>query len=340
MDIKLLDLSDYQEKFHKALLRRKGLFTEKDLNVFRLFNGFLEGLPQLVVDKFANTLLIWDYSDLAVENQQFFEQVWQWYLERIPGIEAVVLKSKNSKMQENRNGKLVFGENIAQVIIEYGVQYALDLQKNQDASFYLDTRYLRNYLIENANGLTVLNTFAYTGSLGTAAMAGGAARVLQTDLNLTFLNQAKSSHALNGFKVNKKDFIRGDFFNIVGMLKKQETLFDCVIMDPPFFSQTKAGQIDLQLESNRLINKVRPLVKHEGRLIVVNNALFLSGNEFIDQIETLCADGYMKIDKIIPVPEDVAGYADTIVQPLPVDSSPFNHSTKIVVLQVFRKDKK
>ena len=87
------------------------------------------------------------------------------------------------------------------------------------------------------------------------------------------------------------------------MLKKQETLFDCVIMDPPFFSQTKAGQIDLQLESNRLIkNKVRPLVKHEGRLIVVRNALFLSGNEFIDQIETLCADGYMKIDKYYSCP--------------------------------------
>ena len=124
------------------------------------------------------------------------------------------------------------------------------------------------------------------------------------------------------------------------MLKKQETLFDCVILDPPFFSQTKAGQIDLQLESNRLINKIRPLVKHEGCLIVVNNALFLSGNEFINQIETLCADGYMEIEKIVPIPEDVAGYKDTIIQSLAVDPSPFNHSTKIIILRVSRKDKK
>ena len=340
MERKLLDILDYREIFHRALQSRKGLFDDKDLNVMRLFNGFSEGLPQLVVDKFAYTLLIWDYSDFPVENQQFFDQVWHWYLEQIPGIESVVLKSKNSKFQDARNGKLVFGENIEKVIMEYGVQYALDLQKNQDASFYLDTRNLRKYLIENSNGLTVLNTFAYTGSLGTAAMAGGAARVLQTDINPAFLNHAKTSHALNGFKVNKRDFIRGDFFNVVGMLKKQETLFDCVILDPPFFSQTKAGQIDLQLESNRLINKIRPLVKHEGRLIVVNNALFLSGSEFINQIETLCADGYMEIDQIVPVPEDVTGYKDTIIQSLPVDPSPFNHSTKIIVLRVFRKDKK
>lgn len=340
MEIKPLNFFDHFEKLQESLQQRKELITNRELNVYRLFNGFLEGLPQLIVDKFADTLLVWDYSEAPAENKPFFEQVWKWYLESISGINSVLLKSRSSKSSENRNGILVFGENTDNVIVEYDVRYALDLQMNQDASFYLDTRYLRKWLIENANGLSVLNAFAYTGSLGTAALAGGASRVMQTDLNAGFLNLAKSSYTLNGFKVNKKDFIHGDFFNVVGMLKKQETLFDCVILDPPFFSRTKGGQIDLLKESNRLINKIRPLVKHEGRLIMVNNALFLNGIEFMNQIKSLCSDGYMEIEEITPVPEDVAGYPETIFQPLPVDSMPFNHSTKIVTMRVFRKDKK
>ena len=48
-------------------------------------------------------------------------------------------------------------------------------------------------------GKTVLNTFAYTGSLGVAARAGGAARVVHLDLSRAFLNVAKDSYARNGF---------------------------------------------------------------------------------------------------------------------------------------------
>jgi 23S rRNA (cytosine1962-C5)-methyltransferase len=68
----------------------------------------------------------------------------------------------------------------------------LDLQANRDAGLYLDTRNLRGWLIENMAGARVLNTFAYTGSLGVAAKAGGASRVVHIDLKRAFLNVAKT----------------------------------------------------------------------------------------------------------------------------------------------------
>lgn len=37
----------------------------------------------------------------------------------------------------------------------------------------------------------MLNTFAYTGSLGVAACAGGTRRVVQVDLNRRFLDLAR-----------------------------------------------------------------------------------------------------------------------------------------------------
>lgn len=211
----------------------------------------------------------------------------------------------------------------------------LDLTLNRDASFYLDTSNLRKWLIENAEGKSVLNTFAYTGSFGVAALAGGASRVVQVDRNRRFLDLAKQSYALNEFEVNSKDFVAQDFFPAMSRFKHSKQLFDCVILDPPFFSSTSKGKVDQEKESARLINKVRPLVNDGGTLIAINNALFVSGQEFMRTLEKLCEDGYMKIQELIPVPQSFVGY-NLVNKPI-TDSAPFNHSTKIAALSVRKK---
>ena len=215
--------------------------------------------------------------------------------------------------------------------------YALDLQLNQDASFYLDTRNLRRWLLENTAGQTVLNTFAYTGSLGIAALAGGATSVLQTDLNLRFLELARRSASLNPTISGQHRLQDGDFFRITGTLRHQNTRFDTVILDAPFFSQTSGGQVDLLNQSARLINKIRPLVTQNGRLIAINNALFLSGADYLVSLQALCGEGFMEIEAILPVPQDFIGYAQDFNPHLPIDPRPFNHSTKIAILRLTRR---
>jgi len=121
-------------------------------------------------------------------------------------------------------------------------------------------------------------------------------------------------------------------------LRNKKALFDCVILDPPFFSQTQAGRVDLQQETTRLINKIRPLVAHEGYMVVINNALFLKGSDFEAELNTLCESDYLQRHKIIPIPEDITGYPSTIVDSPPVDSAPYNHPTKIAILKVLRKE--
>ena len=206
---------------------------------------------------------------------------------------------------------------------------------NRDASFYLDTRNLRKWLIEHMREQTVLNTFAYTGSLGVAALAGGATRVVQHDLNRQFLNVAKTSYTLNGFPIHKADFIAADFFTLAAKLKRTNETFDCVIIDPPFFSTTAKGKVDQVREGARLINKVRPLVRDGGTLVAINNALYVSGNEYMHILEELFEDGYLSIRELIPVPQDFIGYTK-IGGPI-TDPAPFNHSTKIAILDVRRK---
>jgi 23S rRNA (cytosine1962-C5)-methyltransferase len=267
------------------------------------------------------------------------EQALQFLQNQLAWLRAGIVKIRNSESQTERRGQLLFGDKPDTKIKEHDVWYSVDLTMNRDASFYLDTRNLRRWLIENMAGKAILNTFAYTGSLGVAAQAGGASRVVQHDLNRQFLNVAKTSFTLNGFPIRKQDFIAADFFTLVSRFKRTNELFDCVIVDPPFFSTTSKGKIDQVNESARLINKVRPLVKDGGTFIAINNALYVSGNEYMHTLEELCKDGYLRIKELIPVPEDFTGYIETIVSEPITDPAPFNHSTKIAVLEVKRKSK-
>jgi 23S rRNA (cytosine1962-C5)-methyltransferase len=311
----------------------------KDTNAFRLFNGFYEGSSGLVVDRYGETLVIFDHG-VPGESEQAIQWIGAWAAREFPDLHAILLKQRQNPEKNWVNGILIHGCQLTKLIKEFNVSYALDLQLNQDASFYLDTRNLRRWLLDHSSGLKVLNTFAYTGSLGVAAGAGGASLVVQTDLNENFLDLALESWRLNELDPQKGQIVSGDFFRVTGKFRNEKRLFDCVILDPPYFSTTDAGRIDLQGDISRLINKVRPLVAHEGWLIVINNALFLSGQAFMDELNALCESPYLSFETIIPVPEDVTGYPETIFDAPPVNPAPFNHPTKIAILRAFRKDRR
>lgn len=329
-----------QKILFNAHKNRLELLDEKNNSALRLFNGFLEGDPRWMIELFGKTLIINDYLKEKKSDCEDGKEISDFYREWIPWLETVLYKLRYSSELKDKRGTVIAGTQLAAEIQETGVCYALNLTVNQDASFYLDTRNLRSWLLENMAGKKILNTFAYTGSLGIAALAGGADSLIQVDLNRRFLDLSKISCTLNNIPLEKMEFMVTDFYRAIGNLKKSQKLFDCVILDPPFFSKTDAGKVDLVHQSARLINKVKPLIAHHGQLVMVNNALFLSGQAFIEMLEEMCSDGYMEIEMIIPVPQDVIGYPETIISEPPVSVAPFNHSTKIIILKIKRKDGK
>lgn len=329
------------ELLANALTARAALFDARHEVAFRLFNGFTEGWPALAVDLYARTLVLHDYADAPETGQAAIAAAHQFYQSRLPWTSAVLLKSRTATDAPSRNGRLLAGTTLARKVRDPGspspVWYAVELQLNRDASLYLDTRNLRRWILRELAGHRVLNTFAYTGSLGVAAQAAGAARVVHLDLNRAFLNVAKTSYTLNGFPIHKSDFLSGDFWPRTSRLIREGAQFECVLLDPPFFAATSKGVVDMEKNYARLINKVRPLLADGGRLVAVNNALFVSGAEFMQTLEALCADGYLTIEELIPVAEDFAGFDATRVASNLPDPAPFNHSTKIVVLRARRK---
>jgi 23S rRNA (cytosine1962-C5)-methyltransferase len=331
MDTLLPDLLD------RCISARAALFDPAHESAFRLFNGFTEGLPDLVIDIYAATAILTNYADPPQDGLASITHAQEYLRARLPWLRAGILKTRNRISASERAGILLFGEQPDEKVREHGVWYAVNPVVHQDASLYLDTRNVRRWALENLRKKTVLNTFAYTGSLGVAATAGGARKVVQLDRNRVFLDVAKASYALNGFAIHDADFIRADFFRQVGAFKRQGTSFDCVFLDPPFFSSSPTGVVDLVEQGARMVNKVRPLVNNGGRLVTINNAVFVSGRQYLQTLEALCADGYLSISEIIPVPEDFTGYPGTRRGAPIADPEPFNHSTKIAVLRVKRK---
>src|SRR5688572_9935496 len=189
-----MDYPTFISLLEKALEARAHLFDPRHETTFRLFNGFMEGQPDVVIDLYASTILIHNYADDPAQGKLIAEHAAQFLGDQLSWLRAGMVKTRNAPSQEERCGQLLFGENPDHKIKEHNVWYSIDLTMNRDASFYLDTRNLRKWLIEHMREKTVLNTFAYTGSFGVAALAGGATRVMQHDLNSQFLSVAKTSY--------------------------------------------------------------------------------------------------------------------------------------------------
>lgn len=316
---------------------RKDYLLEPCESAVRLLNGALEGQADWMIDLYGRTIVLHHYNKVVHANEDDLAELQKLLLEHFPFINCIVLKERRDKNPELRQGKIIYGETPDSWIRENGTRYAIDLLMNQDASFYIDTRNLRTWLKENSEAKTVLNTFAYTGSLGIAAFAGGAEQVVQTDLNKRFLNIAKTSCTLNGFPINKKDFKVGDFWFQIKNLNRAKALFDTVILDPPFFASTEKGRFDTQQDTKRLVNKLRPLVQDGGHIVSINNALFLSGQDYLSELEKLCEGGYVEIQEFIDIPDDCRGFSDYDSSLSIANPTPFNHSTKIAILKIIHK---
>lgn len=319
---------DIIRKTETAIQKRAGLFDDPQTDAFRLFNGFYEGCPFYSIDRYGDTAVILWMNKAARPAPDDLEKLSCVCLDRVPGIRTILLKDRFAADPSAKTGRVLSGDAPASRIREWGILYGIDLCLNKDCGFYLDSALLRKWLSENARGKRVLNTFAYTGSLGDAAEAGGAAQVTQTDLNRNYLREQHST----------QEYISGDFFQVTSRLRHSGRLFDLIILDPPLYARTPRGaKVDMLHRSAALINKIRPLAAHKAKIVVINNALFLSGEEFLTEIQTLCGP-YLSVSETIPVPDSFFGYGPVSAASLPADPAPFNHTTKILVLDAARKD--
>ncbi|MFO0552819.1 MAG: class I SAM-dependent methyltransferase [Polyangiaceae bacterium] len=333
------------EALRQAIAARTTPADKTARRALRLFDGYREAGVSATVELFDKTIVVLDHRP-AVANEAWGRELALAAHAALPFTDTALVKVRSpaaegmtgARKDELSHGVVVLGaeDSLARRIDEHGVRYAVRLLFGKDASFYVDTGVLRRYLKERCTGEKVLNAFAHTGSLGVAARAS-ARHVVHVDKNGAALNIAKDSYALNGFEVKRPCFIGEDFFVYAARARREGALYNTVILDPPFFAESSRGTVDMENGVERLVDKARPLVGDGGRLIVVNNGLFVSGAAFKAALEKVGGDGYLEIEELVGVPDDCL-VTSTSGKPLPADPAPFVHPTKIAVLRVKRRD--
>ena len=80
-----------------ALELRTELLDARHETAFRLYNGFTEGNPALVVDLYAKTLVIHNYADKPELGLEAVNAAQQFLPNLLPWIQAIVVKTRNSQ---------------------------------------------------------------------------------------------------------------------------------------------------------------------------------------------------------------------------------------------------
>ena len=162
----------------KGAALREALPAAKHTNALRLVNAESDGLPGLVVDRYADVLVV---QFLAAGVERWRDAILD-LLTEISGCEAIFERSdaevRKLEGLEPRVGFARGNRNASRCpIIEHGLNFRVDVEQGQKTGFFLDQRENRQRVRALAAGREVLDGFSYTGGFAIAALAGGARRV-------------------------------------------------------------------------------------------------------------------------------------------------------------------
>ncbi|SDT06167.1 class I SAM-dependent methyltransferase [Pseudomonas oryzae] len=153
------------------------------------------------------------------------------------------------------------------LIDEDGLRYKLDLGRKQNNGLFLDMRYGRRWVREQAAGQRVLNLFAYTCGFSVAAIAGGAAQVVNLDMARAALSRGRDNHRLNGHDLARVEFLGHELFKSWGKVRKSGP-YDLIIIDPPSFQK---GSFALTSDYRKILRRLPELLAAGGTVLACVN---------------------------------------------------------------------
>jgi 23S rRNA (cytosine1962-C5)-methyltransferase len=249
-----VDGNFFRTRIQTALALREALPAAKHANALRLVHAESDGLPGLVVDRYADVLVA---QFLAAGVERWREPILD-ALTEVSGCAAIFERSdaevRKLEGLEPRVGFARGNRNAARCpIIEYGLNFRVDVEQGQKTGFFLDQRENRQRVRSLAAGRDVLDGFCYTGGFSIAALAGGAKRVTAIESSAAALEVARENLAANPLDASRIEFQQGDVFEKLRRLRDQNAKFDLVVLDPPKFAPT-AAQVNKAARAYKDIN--------------------------------------------------------------------------------------
>lgn len=230
-----IDHSFFRRRIQEACGIRAGLLPDQT-TACRLVNGEGDFLPGLIVDRYAEHLVV-QINTLGMER-------WR---ETIPGVLVDLLSPRtiyersDSPLRQQEGLKsargCLHGPGIPGLvqIQESSARFWVDLKGGQKTGFYLDQRENRMMVGQLAAGRDVLDCFSYTGAFSVHAARGGANSLVLVDVSQGALDLAEKNLSLNGLSVSRE--LRCE--DVFEFLRRDKRAYDLIILDPPPFVRGK-----------------------------------------------------------------------------------------------------
>jgi 23S rRNA (cytosine1962-C5)-methyltransferase len=271
----IIDRAWFRERLAAAAEVRSSL-PETETDAYRLVHGENDGLPGLVVDRYADHLVLKIYTPAWLP---WLPQLLDALLEVQPATAALLRLSRETSQapglpRDLVDGVPLFGEapDAAVTFRENGLRFAADLVRGQKTGFFLDQRDNRSRVEGLARGRRTLNVFAYTGGFSLYAARGGAPEVLSVDLSEPALRDAAANFALNrdipAVAACRHSTLAGDAFELLAELGRGGARFGLVVVDPPAFAK-RASETQSALRAYARLTELALKVTTPGGVVAL-----------------------------------------------------------------------
>ena len=260
-------------EFFRARIRRAGELRRiwnlsAQTDALRLINAESDGLPGLIVDRYADALVMQSLTAGIEARRELLADI---LVEEI-GV-ANIFERSDADVRELEGlpprvgwlrGSLATS---VLAITENGLKFNVNLASGHKTGFYLDQRGNRQHARLLAQGREVLDCFCYTGGFGINALAGGAKSVLAVDASSDALSMLQDNIRLNGLPPERLKTLDGDVFQLLRKFRDEARSFDMIILDPPKFAPTSA-QVEKAARGYKDINLLAFKLLRPGGLLM------------------------------------------------------------------------
>lgn len=230
-----IDVAFFRSRLQRALDMRKA-FVPPGQSAWRLVNAESDGLPGLIVDRYADFLVCQILSAGAEAHRHVLVEELQALFSPAGIFERSDVEVRRKEGLPPRTGVLAGEEPPERIeITAHDQRFLVDVRRGHKTGFYLDQVQNHQVIREHARGLEVLNCFAYIGAFTVAALHAGAARVTAVESSAEALAASADNVALNGLDQDRVEDVRGDCFEVLRGYRDAGRRFDLAILDPPKF---------------------------------------------------------------------------------------------------------
>jgi 23S rRNA (cytosine1962-C5)-methyltransferase len=212
-----------------------------DAQAVRLVHGESDGMPGLVVDRYAGVLVLQVSSAGAARWREAIA-------------DALVALTGVHDIYERSDADVLALEGLAQqvgvlrgaaphdplIIEEHGLKLAVSVLRGHKTGYYLDQRDNRARVGQLCRERDVLNCFSYTGGFTLQALLHGARSAVSVDSSAAALELGRQHVALNGLPADRCEWLDADVFQCLRKFRDQGKAFDLIVLDPPKFAPTAA----------------------------------------------------------------------------------------------------